>query len=370
VRALLLSQAYADPASRGKLKALAGRGVTVVAAVPDRWVPPGLAAPQKTVWGDDGGVKTVPIAVRGPVGAGADPSWNAGALRRLVTDFRPEIIQIEEEPWTVAAATGARIARKQRIPYLVLARESVAVPHGLRAGYRRSRVLATAAGLIGVNELAVRIAGRNHTSLRTRVIPQLGVALPLSSQRPTIGGLAVGFFGRLVPEKGLDLLFRAAVKLIGRWTITVVGTGSAQEELEGLAERLGIAGRVTWLGALPHARVQEVWARIDCVALPSRTTARWVEVAPRAALEGMAHGLPIVASASGALPEVIGGGGTIVAEEDVASLTAALQLYHDQPAERARLGAIGRRRIMDDYTDSAIAEKTLAFWREATNASG
>jgi glycosyltransferase involved in cell wall biosynthesis len=370
VRALLLSHAYADPASRGKLKALAGRGVTVVAAVPDRWVPPGLPSPQQTVWGDDGGVKTVPIAVRGPVGAGADPAWNAGALRRLVTDFRPEIIQIEEEPWTAAAATGARVARKLRIPYLVLARESVAVPHGLRAGYRRSRVLATAAGLIGVNQLAVRIAGRNHTSLRTRVIPQLGVALPLSSQRPTIGGLSVGFFGRLVPEKGLDLLFRAAVKLIGRWTLTVVGTGSAQEELEGLAERLGIAGRVTWLGALPHAKVQEVWARIDCVALPSRTAARWVEVAPRAALEGMAHGLPIVASASGALPEIIGGGGTIVAEEDVASLTAALQLYHDQPAERARLGAIGRRRIMDEYTDSAIAEKTLAFWREATNASG
>ena len=196
------------------------------------------------------------------------------------------------------------------------------------------------------------------------------MTLPLASQRPTIGGLAIGFLGRLVPEKGLDLLFRAAVKLIGRWTITIVGTGPAQEELEGLAERLGIAGRVTWLGALPHERVLEVWPRLDCVALPSRTAARWVEVAPRAALEGMAHGLPVVASASGALPEIVGGGGTIVAEEDVASFTAALQLFHDQPAERARLGAAGRRRIMDDYTDSAIAEKTLAFWREATNATG
>jgi glycosyltransferase involved in cell wall biosynthesis len=315
-------------------------------------------------------VKTVPIAVRGPVGRGADPGWSASALRRLMTDFRPEIVQIEEEPWSTAAATAARVARRQRVPYLVLARESVATPHGFRAGYRRSRVLATAAGLIGVNEHAVRIATKHNTTLRTRVIPQLGVTLPLASQRPTIGGLAIGFLGRLVPEKGLDLLFRAAVKLIGRWTITIVGTGPAQEELEGLAERLGIAGRVTWLGALPHERVLEVWPRLDCVALPSRTAARWVEVAPRAALEGMAHGLPVVASASGALPEIVGGGGTIVAEEDVASFTAALQLFHDQPAERARLGAAGRRRIMDDYTDSAIAEKTLAFWREATNATG
>ena len=139
MRALLLSQAYADPAARGKLKALAGRGVTVVAAVPERWIPPGLQAPQETVWGDDGGVKTVPIAVRGPVGRGADPGWSASALRRLMTDFRPEIVQIEEEPWSTAAATAARVARRQRVPYLVLARESVATPHGFRAGYRRSR---------------------------------------------------------------------------------------------------------------------------------------------------------------------------------------------------------------------------------------
>jgi glycosyltransferase involved in cell wall biosynthesis len=77
-----------------------------------------------------------------------------------------------------------------------------------------------------------------------------------------------------------------------------------------------------------------------------------------------------VASASGALPELVGAGGTIVPEEDVAALTAALQRFHDEPGERARLGVAGRRRIMDDYTDSAIAEKTLAFWREATHATG
>jgi glycosyltransferase involved in cell wall biosynthesis len=370
MRALLLSQVYADPAARGKLKALAGRGVAVAVAVPDRWTPPGLQTPQKTSWDEDAGVRTVPITVRGETGADADPLWSAGPLKRLLTEFRPDLIQIEEEPWKAAAATAARIARRNRVPYVVLARESVAVPHGIRGGYRRSRVLSAAAGLIGVNDRAIRLGTRGHPSLLSRVIPQVGVPLPLAPQHPAHSGLSIGFFGRLVPEKGLDLLFRASVKLIGRWTITVVGTGPAQEELEGLAERLGIAGRVTWLGALPRDRVPEVWPRLDCVALPSRTAPRWVEVTPRAVLEGMAHGLPIVASASGALPEIVGGGGTIVAEEDVAALTAALQHFHDEPAERARLGAAGRRRIMDDFTDSAIAEKTLAFWREATHATG
>jgi glycosyltransferase involved in cell wall biosynthesis len=370
MRAVLLSHAYADPAARGKLKALAGRGVAVAAAVPDRWTPPGMQGHQKTTWGDESGVRTIPLPVRGRVAPGGDPDWSARALRRFLGEFRPDVLQIEEEPWSSAAATAVRVARKLRVPYVVLARESIPIPHGLRGGYRRSRVLKAASGLIGVNEIAVRLAIRGHPDLLHRVVPQIGVPLPPAPQRPANAGLAIGFFGRLIPEKGLDLLFRACVKLLGRWSITVVGTGPAQEELEGLAERLGIAGRVTWLGALPRDRVEEVWPRLDCVALPSRTAPRWVEVTPRAALEGMAHGLPIVASASGALAEIVDGGGTIVAEEDVAALTAALQRLLDEPGERLRLGAAGRQRIMDHFTDSAIAERTLAFWREAVGATG
>jgi glycosyltransferase involved in cell wall biosynthesis len=172
-----------------------------------------------------------------------------------------------------------------------------------------------------------------------------------------------------MPEKGLDLLFRACVKVVGRWTILVIGTGPAQEELEALAERLGIAGRVTWLGALPGPALDEIWPRLDCVVLPSRTAPRWVEAAPRAALEAMAHGIAVVASASGALPGIVGDAGIVVPEEDVAALTEALQRLHDSPAEHQRLGAAGRKRVMDEFTDAAIAQKTVQFWRELTNAN-
>jgi len=316
----VVSRVYADPATRGKLKALAGLGVSVAAAVPDRWSPVGLGAEQQTVWGDDGGVRTVPITVRGSTSPGADPSWSRSALRRLLIDFRPELIQIEEEPWTRAASTAAALARRLRLPYVVLTRESLPGTHGAMGRIRRSRVLGNARGLLAVNELAAKLVTRQHPSLARQVIPQLGVGLPLQGVRPDQPGLAIGFFGRLIPEKGLDLLFRACVKLVGRWTISVVGTGPAQEELEGLAERLGIAGRVTWLGALPRQRVDEIWPRLDCVVLPSRTAHRWVEGMPRAAMEAMAHGVAVVASTAGALPEIVGSAGVVVAEEDVLGL--------------------------------------------------
>ena len=368
MRAIIVSRVYADPGSRGKLRALAGQGVALAAAVPDRWTPLGLQLEQKTSWGDEGGVRTVPIQVSSGA-PGGDPSWSAGALRRLFTDFRPDLIQIEEEPWSRAAAAAVRSARRLHLPYVVLMRESLPARHGLAAGFRRGRVLKGARGVAGVNDAAVRLALRRHPSLANALLPQLGVELPSSLERSARPGLTIGFLSRLIPEKGLDLLFRACVKVIGRWNITVVGSGPAQEELEELAERLGIAGRVTWLGALPRQRVDEVWQRLDVVVAPSRTTPRWVEAVPRAPLEAMAHGIPVLASDSGALPATVGAGGIILPEEDVAGLATALQRLHDEPAERIRLGTLGRQRVMEEYTDAAVAARTLRFWRDVLGAT-
>ncbi|MGN6393589.1 MAG: glycosyltransferase family 4 protein [Gemmatimonadales bacterium] len=369
MRALVISRVYADPATRGKLRALAALGVTVSAAVPDRWVPAGLAQQQQTTWGDDGGVRTVPVPIRGRALPTADFFWHAGTVRGLLNDFRPEIVQIEEEPGSNAATAVARAARRMRAPYVLLTRETLPQSRGALAAIRRNRALAAAAGVVSVNTLAERIALKGRASLPHRIIPQIGTSLPLAVQRVPHQGLAIGFVGRLIPEKGLDLLFRAAVKLIGRWTITVVGTGPAQEELETLAERLGIAGRVTWLGALPRRAVDDVWPRLDVVAVPSRSTSRWTEIMPRAALDAMAHGLAVVGSSAGAIPETLGEAGITVPEEDVTALSEALQRLHDQPEEYQRLGAAARKRIMEGYTDAAIAERTFAFWRELLHAT-
>lgn len=369
VRALVISRVYADPAARGKLRALAGLGIAVAAAVPDRWVPAGLVQQQQTAWGEEGGIRTVPIPIRGSALPSADPFWQGASVRELLTDFRPDLIQIEEEPWSNGAGAIARLARRLKVPHVLLTRESLHVRRSTLATLRRSRALGGAAGLIAVNELAGRLARRGHPSLPYRTIPQLGVALPLTVERAAHTGLSIGFVGRLIPEKGLDLLFRAAVKLVGRWTITVVGTGPAQEELEALAERLGIAGRVTWRGALPRAAVDEVWPRLDVLVLPSRTTPRWIEVTPRAALDAMAHGIAVVGSDAGPIAEILGDAGVVVPEEDVLALSDALQRLHDAPTEHQRLGAAGRRRVLEAYTDAAIAERTLAFWRDLIAAT-
>lgn len=353
---------YANPANRAKLRALAGLGVSLTVAVPDRWTTSeGLV--QTAGAGDDAGVHLVPIPVRGPT---TDPDrleWNAKALRRLLFDLKPDLIHVEEEPWSQPAALGLRMARRLGIPGVLSTAESLPRSYTVGQRFRRERSLRQAAGVIGSNNLALALAIKRRPTVPHLSLPHLGVTPPTMSPRVPHPGLAIGFVGRLVPERGLDLLFRACVGLAGKWTLTVVGTGPSQEELEGLAQRLGISARISWVGALPQAGMDEMWPRLDCLVLPSRTTQRWVMTVGRAALHAMAHGVAVVGTDSGALRELVGNGGRIVPEEDVPSLTAALQELYSDRSLCERLGAAGRRRVLEEFSDSAIAGKVLAFWR-------
>jgi glycosyltransferase involved in cell wall biosynthesis len=369
VRAVIVSHLYADQANRAKLRSLAGLGVSLAAAVPARWASTDGRS-HGTEWGDDGGVRVVPVPVRGRLIDPARLHWNGKTLRRLLTDFRPDLLHIEEEPWTQPAALLLRLARRLGIRTVLSTAESLPRNLSLRQRFRRERSLRLANGVVAANRLALALAIKRRPTIPQLTVPQIGVTPPPAVARAPHPGLAIGFIGRLVPERGLDLLFRACVALTGKWSLTIVGTGPSQEELEALAERLGISARLSWLGALPRSAVAEVWPRLDCVVFPARTTQRWVPTAVRGTLQAMANGLTVIASDAGALPEIVGDAGRIVPEENVPALAAALQeMYTDRP-ECERLGAAARRRIMDEFSDGAIAAKTLNFWRSMTAANG
>ncbi|HEX7336611.1 MAG TPA: glycosyltransferase [Gemmatimonadales bacterium] len=368
MRAVIVSHRYVDPAVRGKLQALTRMGATLAVGVPDRWLSAD-GTQQTTTRGQDGGLTIVPIAVRGAVTTPGQLSWNAKAVRALLSDFRPDVVHVEEEPWTQPATLTLRMARKLGIPSTITTAESVSLSHTIGERLRRERSLRLATGVIGTTRLAMTLATRRRPTAPRLALPQMGVTPPPPNARDPHPGLAIGFVGRLVPERGLDLLFRACVGLAGKWSLSVVGTGPSQEELEQLAQRLGIAARISWLGALPRQEVEQIWPKLDCVVLPSRTTERWVMTVGKAALHAMAHGVAVVGTDSGALPELVGDAGRIVPEEDVPGLAAILQEFYAERSECERLGSIGRRRVMEEFSDDAIARKLLTFWRTLTPAT-
>jgi glycosyltransferase involved in cell wall biosynthesis len=368
VRAVVLSRLYADPANRAKLRALASHGVALAVAVPERWTSAD-GRQQVTAAGDDGGIRIVPIPVSGRPTEPDRLSWSAKALRALLADFRPDVVHVEEEPWTRPAALGMRLAKKLGIPSVASTAQSVSRAYSIRERLRREQSLRLATGVVGTTKLALTLATKRRPTAPRLALPQMGITAPPPNPRDPHPGLEIGFVGRLVPERGLDLLFRACVGLAGKWTLTVVGTGPSQEELEQLAQRLGIAARISWLGALPRQAVEEIWPKLDCVVLPSRTTERWVMTVGRAALHAMAHGVAVVGTDSGALPELLGDAGRIVSEEDVPALAAILQEFYANRSECERLGSMGRRRVLEEFSDDAIARKLLGFWRTLTPAT-
>ena len=361
MRAIIASHTYIDPATRGKLRALTGLGVTLSVAVPARWSPSARGPLLSASWGNDGGIRIIPIPVHGDRGEAV--GWKASDLHRLFADFRPEIVQVEAEPWTPLAAAATSRAARLGIPSTLFGWESVPRSYSFLERWRRTRTLGRARALIGGNRLAADLLSRERPGVPVAVIPQVGLTPPLEVIRPDHTELAIGFVGRLIPEKGLDSLFRACVKLLGRWRLTVVGSGPAQESLEQLAERLGIASRVTWRGPVPAGDLHHLWRELDCLVVPSRTTPGWVETFHPALVEAMGHGVTVVGTDSGALPELIDTAGLVVPEDDVSALTAALQHLSDAPRDRARLGREARLRVMAEFVDDAVARRTLEFWQ-------
>ena len=116
----------------------------------------------------------------------------------------------------------------------------------------------------------------------------------------TAPGDVVAFAGRLVQEKGLDVLLRA-LSLVPDARLRVAGDGPMRESWERLAEDLGVASRTSFLGALPPAQVRALYAGSTLVCVPSLCP----EAFGYAAAEAMAIGRPVVGLPSGALTELL-----------------------------------------------------------------
>jgi glycosyltransferase involved in cell wall biosynthesis len=168
----------------------------------------------------------------------------------------------------------------------------------------------------------------------------------------------------LVPQRGLDTLLQALTQhRHTAWRLTVVGDGPERERLERLASGLHLAARIRWTGALPSERMPELWHHLDVLVVPSRPTLHWNEPNGTTLLEAMAHEVAVIGSDTGVLPELIGDAGIVTPSGEAEPLAAALRRVLD-PGELAALARAARARAMKQFSDDAIAERTLRFWHE------
>jgi glycosyltransferase involved in cell wall biosynthesis len=176
-------------------------------------------------------------------------------------------------------------------------------------------------------------------------------------------GLAIGFVGRLVPRKGLDNLLQALARNRGApWHLTVVGDGPERERLEALASELRLAARIRWTGGLPADQLARIWPELDLLVQPSRALPDWQEANAQVLVEAMAYEVAVLGSDSGVIPEIVGEAGLVVPAGDCAALADAVLGLADE-GTRKELARAGRARALRLYSDDAVAERTLEFWK-------
>lgn len=160
------------------------------------------------------------------------------------------------------------------------------------------------------------------------------------------GATIVGIVGRLRPEKAHDVALTALARLVeqGRDVqLCVVGDGPLRSELEAVGRRLGIAGRVAWVGEQRDA------ARLASAFDIGLVCSHW-EGMPLAALETMAAGVPLVATSVGALPELVAGGcGIAVDPGSSIDIARAIGELIDDPALAVAIARAGRERVAGEY---------------------
>lgn len=382
MRVLRVSHSAVVTAWRGREAALRARGLTVRTLSARTWEEGGRDVDLEPQPGEDVvGVRTIG---RHPNVFLYDPRpiWRA-----LGGDW--DVLDLHEEPAALATAEVLllRALRRSRVPYVLYSAQNIAKRYPVPFRWWERRALRGAGAVSVCNAEAGDVLRAKGLSAPAHVVG-LGVeaaeaagsadaATPGADEgTPTDAGVVgaaaparTGYVGRLLhPHKGLDVLLDAA-EADPRITVAIAGAGPHEAALRARAATPALAGRVTFHGHLSGEALAAFYRGLDVLAVPSVPTPGWLEQFGRVAVEAMAAGVPVVASDSGALRDVVGGAGTLMPPGDAAALAAALVAVVDEPGRAARMRAAGTERA-GEYTWAAIAERYEAMYREVVAGAG
>jgi glycosyltransferase involved in cell wall biosynthesis len=379
MKVLMISKACIVGAYQKKLEEMAAiDGVELTVVVPPSWEDPRGFTRLEKVHTQGYEMIVTNIAFNGHYHLHFYPK-----LRKIARQIQPDIFHIDEEPYNLATFQAMRLAQSMGAGTVVFSWQNLLRRYPPPFSLMESYVLKHTNALLVGNSESGQVWQRKGYSGPIYLIPQFGVdpaiyyrrdrsvrrerrsvVRYLHVRRPSQPALVIGYVGRLVEEKGLEILLLAASKLIGPWNIQIVGDGPDRDRLEKMVQWLGISGRVTFDQKMPTHHLPHYFSGLDVLVLPSLTRANWKEQFGRVLVEAMACDVISLGARSGAIPEVIGDAGLTFAEGSVEELHAQLQRLIDDVALREELRSKGRQRVVENYTQEAVAKNTVKVYRE------
>ncbi len=364
---VMVSKAMVVGAHQAKAEAMAAQGLDLTVIAPERWVDSGRSIHLERAAVSGYRLESCPIRLPGHFHS----YWFRGLGRRLAR-MSPQVVHVDEEPYNLATVMALRDAAKVGARACFFAWQNLDRPMPPPLGWFERLAFRWADGAIAGTHAAERVLRRRGYRGPMWVIPQFGVdeeRFNASDATEGIPGRAftVGYVGRLVPEKGVDVLIAALSGWNTDWRLIVAGDGPERAPLEARVAAAGHGERVEFRGWVSSAALPDLYRSLDVLVLPSRTTRRWAEQFGRVLIEAMACGVACIGARCGEIPEVLGDAGVVVPERDASALRAALTELLARPDERARLGRLGRARVLAQFTNTHVAGQTVAVYRELAN---
>ncbi len=364
MKILMLSKALVVGTYQRKAEELAALpGVELTVAVPPVWHEPG-AGPVELERRHTNGYQLAVL-----------PMWLNGhfhlhfypGLKRLVELIKPDVFHIDEESFNFATFQGMQLGVQHRAKccFYNWANIDRRYPPPF-SSFERYNLKHAAAAIAGNHE-AAEIIERHGYEGPIHVLPQFGVDPELFYPAPEPlpeTPFRVGYFGRMLEQKGLLDLVEAMARLPDNVHLLLVGYGDLLPKVETRVGELKLQQRVEIKPRVASGDVADEMRKIHTFVLPSRTTSRWKEQFGRVLPEAMASGVPPIGSTSGEIPHVIGDAGLIFREGDPADLADKIRTLMEQPELRMELARKGRQRALDYYTQRALAKQYYDVYQQ------
>ena len=372
MRVLLISHTCQSRTEGQPKAALLSRipGVELKVLIPDRWKHYGKWRPTDVPSPDQFECKVGRVAWSWAGPAQFYLHWYP-ELPRIVKEFKPDVIDLWEEPWGLVSVLTCRVRNRYAPEAKIVTETEQNINKQLPFPFEkfRSYTLSQADYAVGRNSEAVAILKSKGYAGPAEVVPNAVDAdlfHPLNRQecRDKLGftGFVAGYVGRLVEEKGLGDMVDALKNCPKNVKLVFVGAGAFAESLQTQAKTLGVADRITFLPSRPLDQLPEVMNAMDVLVLPSRTTPSWKEQFGRVIIEAQACATPVIGSSSGAIPDVVGDGGLIFEERNSIALAQSLTDLASDSDRCRTMGLLGRKAVEQHYTWQRVAEQMYSIY--------
>jgi len=363
-RLLVISHTNVSVHNQLVFAGLAERGWDVHCVLPDRWV-------------DIYRVKPFRPSVLPELAANAIfvPVLFAGSRQRhlyrinaarLVRRVAPDVAFMEQEPFSLPAAQWGAALAAGSVPFGLHSTENLDRRFQLPARLIRRALFPRASFVAARSARAAALARRWGAREPVRFVPHTVPEWEPRASRPRDDELVIGFVGRLVDEKGVRDLLAAVKGLSIPARMVVVGDGPLRAWVEGHD-----APAIDVQPGLTTESMRDLYASMDVLVVPSRSTDKWEEQYGRVLIEAQLCGVPVIGSSSGEIPWVVAStrGGWIFPEGDVDALRAAIEHVAEDREGAARVGADGARAAQRLFSTAHAVEALDELLHDAMRRS-